>query len=186
MSQAAYSGIFGEDFKEIFSSQAVSLFGGLIAGVALASITNKFELLPGLLVALPCFLEMRGAISGTFASRLSSGLFLGVIKPHHENTDLIRSNILASFILALSMSLFLGLIAFGFNYFVFGIADPRVLFIILLAGMIANSIEIPIALFSTFRLFEDGHDPNNVMGPFITSAGDIVSIVSIGFAMVML
>ncbi len=186
MSAAANRGIFGEDFKEIFSSQGVSLFGGLVAGVALASITGNFSLLPGLLVALPGFLEMRGAISGSFASRLSSGLFLGVIKPHHENTSLIRSNIIASFLLAVAMSLFLGLIAFGFNYFVFGLDSPRILFIVLLAGIIANSIEIPVALFSTFRLFEEGHDPNNVMGPFITSVGDIVSIFSIGFAMVIL
>src|SRR3989338_5445908 len=74
--------VIDKSFKEIFSSQIVSLFGGLIAGIILAVYSDKIFLIPGMLILLPGFLEMRGNISGSFASRLSSGLFLRVIDPH--------------------------------------------------------------------------------------------------------
>ena len=49
----------------------------------------------------------------------------------------------------------------------------------LIAGIIANTIEIPLTLFTTLYLFKKGYDPNNIMGPFVTSTGDIISILSI-------
>ena len=110
--------IFVKDFREILSSQMVSIIGGLMAGIALAIYTDKLLLIPGMLIMLPGFLEMRGNISGSFASRLSSGLFLGVIKPGRIKTKIIKGNLLASFLLAILVSFALGLIAFSFNYLV--------------------------------------------------------------------
>lgn len=55
----------------------------------------------------------------------------------------------------------------------------QIIAIPVIAGAIANAIEIPLALFATFYLFRKGHDPNNVMGPLITSTGDVISIVSL-------
>ncbi len=73
---------FNEKFKEILFSQIISIIGGLIAGTFLAVHTDQLLLVPGLFILLPGFLEMRGSISGTLSARLSSGLFLGVIKPN--------------------------------------------------------------------------------------------------------
>ncbi len=171
--------IFNSKFKEIFSSQIVSIFGGLIAGTILAMYTDKIFLLPGMLLIFPGFLEMRGNISGSFASRLSSGLFLKVINPNKIKTNIIKGNLIASFILAIIVSFSLGLIAFLFNYLVFQTFIPKIILIPLIAGIIANAVEIPLTLFVTFYLFRKGHDPNNIMGPFITSTGDITSIIAL-------
>jgi mgtE-like transporter len=184
-----FSDIFDRNFREILTSQFVSITGGLIAGIALAVYTDKLLLIPGMLILIPGFLEMRGNISGSFASRLSSGLFLGVIKPEQKartNKKILRGNLLASFALAMIVSGVLGCIALGFNYFVLGIWTPTIIFIALIAGIIANAIEIPLTAFFTFYLFRKGHDPNNIMGPFITSTGDIISIVSLLFALVLI
>ncbi len=176
---------FDKNFKEILASQIVSVFGGLAAGTLLALYTGNLLLLPGMLVLLPGFLEMRGNISGSFASRLSSGLFLGVVKPDRMKTKLVRGNLLASFLLAVFVSFVLGLVAFLFSYAVLQAFVPEIILIALLAGIIANAIEIPLTLFATFYLFSKGHDPNNIMGPFITSTGDMTSIVSLLVAMVV-
>src|SRR3989344_4636173 len=93
--------IFDKDFKEILGSQVVSIIGGIIAGIFLASFHNKLIL------------------------------------------------------------------------------------IAVIAGIIANIIEIIITLVVTFYLFRKGHDPNNVMGPFLTSTGDISSIIALLIAMVI-
>ncbi|MBI2449445.1 magnesium transporter [Candidatus Pacearchaeota archaeon] len=171
--------IFDSIFKEVLSSQVVSLLGGLIAGTLIAVYTDKLLLIPGILILLPGFLEMRGNISGSFSSRLSSGLFLGIIKPNKTTIKLLKGNLIASFLLALVVSLVLGFLAFLFNYFVFDVLMYEIISLALIAGIIANLIEIPITLFATFYVFKKGHDPNNIMIPFLTTIGDIVSVVSL-------
>lgn len=176
-------GIFDKDFKDILSSQIVSISVGLLAGTVLAIYADKLLLIPGMLILIPGFLEMRGNISGSFASRLSSGLFLGVIKPKGFKAEIVRGNLLASFLLAIFVSFILGLIAFFFCYLTLGIFAPAIILLPLIAGIIASAIEIPLTLITTFYLFRKGHDPNNIMGPFVTSTGDITSILSLLIAL---
>jgi len=173
--------IFDKNFKEIFFSQIVSMIGGLIAGTVLAAYTGKLLLIPGMLILLPGFLEMRGNISGTFASRLSSGLFLGEIKKRA-----INGNLIASFVLAVFVSFVLGMTAYAFNLMILGVDFPKIIFLPLIAGIIANAIEIPLTLFATVYIFKKGHDPNNFMGPFVTSTGDITSIIALLIALVII
>ncbi len=172
-------GIFDKTFREILSFQIISLIIGLISGTMLAVYKDEILLIPSMLIIIPGFLEIRGDISGSFASRLSSGLFLKVINKKRENTKMIKGNLLASFILAIIVSLALGLIAFLFNYFVLDINMPKIILIPLIAGIIVNGIEITMTLFATFYLFRKGHDPNNIMGPFITSTSDIIGTASL-------
>ena len=178
--------IFDSIFKEVLSSQVVSLIGGLIAGTIIAIYTDKLLLIPGILILLPGFLEMRGNISGSFASRLSSGLFLGIIKPNKTTINLLKGNLIASFLLAIVVSLVLGFLAFLFSYFVFDVIVYEIISIALIAGIISNLIEIPLTLFATFYLFKKGLDPNNIMAPFITSTGDIISVVSLLIGLILI
>lgn len=178
--------IFDHNFKEIFSSQIVSQIGGLIAGTVIAIYKDQLLLLPGMLVLLPGFLEMRGNIGGSLSSRISSGLFLGVIHKNKINSKIVRGNLLASFLLGLVISLSLGLIAFLFNYFIFDIMNTKIILLPVLAGILAAIIEVPLALWATFYFFRNKHDPNNIMGPFITTVADIVSVFSLLLVMVVL
>ena len=178
--------LFDKRFMEMLSSQTVSVVGGLLAGALLVIFTDRLLYLPGMLIFIPGFLEMRGNISGTFASRLSSGLFLGIIKPNRFHTKLIHGNLAASFILALIASAVLGILAFLLTGMLSGAFLPKLIFIPVLAGLLANAIEIPLTLFATFTLFRRGHDPNNSMGPFITATGDVTSTAALLTIMVLL
>ncbi|MEK6921530.1 MAG: magnesium transporter [Nanoarchaeota archaeon] len=181
--------IFDENFKEIFCSQIISIIGGLIAGSALALYTDQLLLIPSMLILLPGFLEMRANISAPMASRLSSGLFLGIIEPKKKtetNKNIVRGNVIASFLLSFILSLLLGIVVFLMNYFIFQFYTPKLILIIVIAGLLANALEIPVTIFATFYLFRKGHDPNNIMGPFLTSLGDITSIAAILLALVIL
>lgn len=177
--------IFDKNFSDILASQMVSIIGGLIAGTALAIYTDNLLLIPGMLILLPGFLEMRGNISGSLASRISSGLFLGAIDPKKIKTRIIYGNLLGSFLLSIFVSFVLGLLAFIFTYFVMGEFTFHIILLPLVAGILANAVEIPLTLYTTVYLFKKGHDPNNIMGPFVTSTGDIVSIVSLLIALVI-
>jgi len=177
---------FDKSFREIFLSQVVSISGGLIVGTVLAVYIDKILLIPGMFILLPGFLEMRGNISGSFASRLSSGLFLHVINPKKFGTKMIRGNLFAAVLLAIIVSFALGIVAFLFNYFLFHAYTPEIILIPLIAGIIANVIEVPLTLFFTFYFFRKGHDPNNIMGPFVTSTGDITSVISLLIAILII
>jgi len=179
-------GVFDKSFWEIFSSQLVSIVGGMIAGTILAAYTEKLLMIPGMLILIPGFLEMRNSISGSFASRLSSGLFLGVIKPNRIETKIIKGNLSASFFLAIVTSLSLGIIAFLFSYIIFHVFIFKIIFLSLIAGIIANAVELPLTLFATVYIFKKGHDPNNIIGPFVTSTGDIISILSLLLTLLIL
>ena len=177
---------FDKNFREIFSSQIVSMIGGLTAGTLLAVYTDKILLIPGMFILLPGFLEMRGNISGSLAARLGSGMSLGVIKPNRMKTKIVKGNVLASSFLAVFISLLLGLLAFSFNLIAFDVVLPEIILLPLIAGIIDNAIEIPLTLFLTFYIFKKGHDPDNIMGPFITSTGDVTSIVSLHIAVAII
>lgn len=178
--------IFDKNFKEIFTPQLVSIFGGLVAGTILAVYMDKILLIPGMFILIPGFLEMKNSISGSLTARISAGLHLGFIKIHRRKTKLIRGNLLAAFLLTLIVSLVLGLIAFAFNLFIFKAFMPGIILLPLVAGVISSIIEIPMTIFFTFYLFMKGHDPDYIMGPFITSAGDIIGIISLLVAVVII
>ena len=179
-------GFFDRDFEEILSSQIFCVIIDLVAGTILAIYTGKILLIPGMLILLPGFLEMRGNISGSMACRLSSGMFLGVVRPDRYNTRITRGNLIASFLMVIMLTFVLGSIAFLFSLFVFGIYTLKIIILPVIAGIIANAIEIPLTLFMTFYLFRKGHDPNNIMGTFVTSTGDITSIISLLIAILVI
>ncbi len=166
----------GNDFREIFAVELISVTGGLLAGVALASMTNQISLIPGLFILIPGFLEMRGALSGMMSSRLSSGLFLGVVKPRMADR-ISKSNMLATVSLVFISSIVLGVLAYLASSWFFGIENVKIVFISVIAGFV-SMLMTPLTVYTTFWVFRKGHDPNNIMGPYITTLGDVMSVAS--------
>ena len=175
-----------KDFKEMLSAELISITGGLIAGTILAFETNRLELIPGILILLPGFLEMRGNISGSLSARLASGLFLGALKPKIGKDRILLGNVVASIVLVILLSLILGFVVYLGSYYFFGISSMKIILVALVAGILSNFIEVPVAIVTTFWLFRHGHDPNNIMGPYITTVGDIVSIFSLLIAIAII
>jgi mgtE-like transporter len=170
---------FWKDFDEILTAEMASITGGLVAGTVLAFVINKIELIPAIFILLPGFLEMRGNISGSLSARMSSALFLGAAKPKVRKNRILRGNAAAAILLAVVVSTILGLVAFFANMVFFHVLDYRIIGVALIAGVLSNLIEIPLTVFTTFWLFRHGHDPDNIMGPYVTTTGDIVSIIAL-------
>ncbi len=173
------------DFREIFFAQLISITGGLLGGLILAFATDKIELVPALFILVPGFLEMKNSISGSLSARLSAGLFLDALKPKFKNQRLLRGNAVAAFILVIFISILLGLLSYAVGFLFFGITSTKIILIAVLAGVLSNVIEIPLNIFFTFWIFRKGHDPNNIMGPYITTLGDIIGFVALYIAIVI-
>jgi mgtE-like transporter len=122
---------------------------------------------------------MRGNISGSLSARLSAGLHVHAFNSKYNKKKIVQGNIIGSIILVVIVSLFLGVVAYYLSYQFFYVTSPNIILIAVLAGLLSNLIEIPLAIAATFWLFKHGHDPNNIMGPYVTTTGDIISIVSL-------
>lgn len=166
--------------KDIIGGQFISVAGGLLAGFILASQIGHLELLPGFFILFPGFLELQGDLNGTLAARIGSLIHLNGIKGVDELKDPhVKENLLAASALSLATSLILGIFVFLLSLLVLKKAVFELIFICFLASILAGLILIPITLGLAVWLYKKGHDPDNIMGPFVTSLGDIVSVVAL-------
>jgi mgtE-like transporter len=167
--------------KEGLIALLICATGDLIAGIILGKMTFFLEAFPGLLVVIPGAIGMRGNIFGSFASRLSTNLHIGIISPKFEFSQDLNNNIFSSFVLTLVLSIFLGMVAKLFcillNYQSMDLVD--FILICTIAGIISNLIMLPITMFISFKSFEHGWDPDNITSPIIAAFGDLFTLPAI-------
>lgn len=167
--------------KEGLIALVICAVGDLIAGIILGKMTFFLETFPGLLVVIPGAIGMRGNIFGSFASRLSTNLHIGLISPQFEFSDDLNHNIFSSFVLTLVLSIFLGIVG---KLFCILLNSPSMsvtdfILICTIAGIISNLIMLPITMFVSFKSFEHGWDPDNITSPIIAAFGDLFTLPAI-------
>jgi len=168
-----------KEFGEMFVAEIISISGGLLAGALLAAYLQQILLIPGLFILLPGFLEMRGNISGALAARIGTALDLHRIPSRPDHNKVVGPNIFATFVEVLVVAMSLAVVAYVVTYIFFGTATLLIFPIAFIAALLSNVIEAPLTAYTTFWLFKKGHDPNNIMGPYVTTTGDIISVVSL-------
>lgn len=171
-----------KDFFEILGAQMISSTISIIAGSLIAFYKDNLLIIPGLLILIPGFLEMKGAVFGSLTARLSSALHV-----HKKITHMyILQNALASFILAFVLSLALGIITFFLTKFIFQKTLLELIFFPVVASIISSIILIPAFIKTTIWLFRHKYEPDDIMGPYITSLGDIVSTIALIIAVAVI
>ncbi|MBQ6100288.1 MAG: magnesium transporter [Methanobrevibacter sp.] len=143
--------------------------------------TFFLETFPGLLVIIPGAIGMRGNIFGSFASRLSTNLHIGIISPEFEFSDELNNNIFSSFVLTLVLSIFLAIVAKVLCMLLHQPSMSLIDFILIcvIAGIISNLIMLPITMLVSFKSFEHGWDPDNITSPIIAAFGDLFTLPAI-------
>lgn len=184
LSTQAFSDFYREHdyvIKEGLIALLICAVGDLIAGIILGKMTFFLETFPGLLVVIPGAIGMRGNIFGSFASRLSTSLHIGLISPEFEFSEDLNSNIFSSFVLTLVLSIFLGIVAKIFCILLHYQSMELIDFILIctIAGIISNLIMLPITMFISFKSFEHGWDPDNITSPIIAAFGDLFTLPAI-------
>jgi len=176
---------FVEEHSSIIKESLIALLicaiGDLCAGVILGKMTFFLETFPGLLVIIPGAIGMRGNIFGSFASRLSTNLHIGIISPKFEFSEDLNHNIFSSFVLTLVLSLFLAIIAKILCILLHQPSMELIDFILIcvIAGIISNLIMLPITMLVSFKSFQHGWDPDNITSPIIAAFGDLFTLPAI-------
>jgi len=178
---------FWSIYREALPVLLISLGGGLFAGVVLEGVLERAARFPGLLVLVPVFLATRGNVYGALGGRISSGIHQGLIAPRFEWDDRLVNAVVASFVNGIGISVVIGiltrlaLLALGW--------ESATLFefvaIMLVAGTLTSIVLIAGLLFLIFTGYKYGYDPDNLVGPVVTTLGDIFGMLFLLFAVVL-
>jgi mgtE-like transporter len=170
---------FWSIYREALPVLLIALCGGLFAGLVLEEILESVERFPGLLVMVPVFLATRGNVYGALGGRISSGLHQGLIEPRFERNDRLVNAVVASFINGIGISVVIGVITW-LALLILG-WDSAALYefvgIMLIAGVLTSVVMIVGLLFLIFAGYKYGYDPDNLVGPAVTTLGDIFGML---------
>ncbi|MDZ7849873.1 MAG: magnesium transporter [Halodesulfurarchaeum sp.] len=166
-------------YREAIGPLLVSAVGGLFAGLVLAGMEPDLERIRGLLVLVPALLATRGNVFGAYAARIASGLHKGLVEPEFHMDDrrlraataaATSNNLLASgFAAVLTV---VALIAFGQP------AAPlwMLLAIALIAAFLSGVALAIVVIGAMFMGYRRGIDPDTLVGPLVTTTGDVIGI----------
>lgn len=164
--------------RDILKGQAISLIGGVSAGFILASRVESLKILPGFFILFPGFLELQGAINATLAARIGSLVHIkGVEKADEIRDPQVKANFGAALILSVVTSLCLGILSLLLAFLILKRIVIKLILVSFLAGTIVSLSLIPLTLATSVWLYKKGYDPDNVMGPFLTSVTDFISVI---------
>src|SRR5437588_7015622 len=89
----------------------LSTGAGIIAGVALGSISHTLVLLPSLFILIPAAVGMKGTIFGAIGARLGTATHAGLFEVTRERTGVLYQNVYVGIITTFSSSLYLAALA---------------------------------------------------------------------------
>jgi len=158
----------------------ICIISGLFAGVVLGSMEDVLSAFPGLLVLIPPLLDTRGNIAGAFSSRLGSALHQGIIKPDLRGDANLVHTIVASLGEGAVMAVVIAILAYAATLALgrecIGIVSLTA--VSLMVWALSAFILIGLVAVFAFSAFKHGIDPDNIMGPMVTSAGDVFTVLA--------
>ncbi|MDF0590724.1 magnesium transporter [Candidatus Methanocrinis natronophilus] len=164
--------------KQSFFALAICAVTSMIAGFSLANLSHLLALYPGLIILIPGAIDMRGTIFGTFGARLGTSLHTGEISPPLGRSGSLRQQVGGVAVQVLSVSLVLALVVKGFGIAV-GLDTLSIYDLVLisvLSSIFSGLILLAFTLMVIEKSFRKGWDPDNISVPFITVAGDVITI----------
>lgn len=172
-------------FRENLPTLVASAVGGLLAGGFLETMRGELRAVPGLLVLVPALLATRGNVYGALGARVSTALHQGLIRPRFRTDDdrLMRA-VAAAFLNGVFISGFAAVAAFAV---LVGLGRNAaslwvLLAIALLAGALSGIALTGIVVGTVFLGFRRGYNPDTLVGPVVTTTGDIFGMAFLYFA----
>ena len=175
------------DFKERTFALLLCTVGALITGVVMGHGSERFLIIPALILLIPPSIGLRGNIYASLGSRLGSYLHTGKISPEFVIDTRISGNIYSSTFLMLIFSFvsgifaakiayFMNLVTIGCNSVSFFMIVLDLTLISILSAILSAILMIPFTLALSIGSFRWGWNPDNITAPFITLVGDMVTL----------
>jgi len=168
-------------YRSALPTLVVSAAGGLLAGAILSGMDDQFETIPGLLVMVPAFLAIRGSVYGSMGARLSSALHQGLVEPVFEPDDRVVAAVAAALLNGLIASLFAAVLTYGMLSVLGRAVAPlwTLAFVAVVGAAIAGVALSAVVLVAVFLGYRRGINPDDLVGPVTTTAGDVFGTLSL-------
>jgi mgtE-like transporter len=152
---------------------------GILAGTVLETRLETLVRDPALLVAVPPFIALSGALGGILSARLSSRLHLGLLTPSRAPSGQVAPEASVMGLLAIAGFTLVGTTTW-IAAMVFDIAAPsawQLVVGLLSGGLIATGLLFLVAYYAATASFRFGLDPDNSSIPIVSSSMDFLGIL---------
>ena len=159
----------------------ISSGGDLLAGLALAFMTNRLAALPSLFILVPAAIGMRGNIFGAMGSRLGTAIHAGTFRVSREPDGVLYQNAYAALLLSIVTSGYLAVAARIISS-VTGLPSISTwdfLVISVVAGAVSGIVILGLTIVLTRLAYAKDWDLDSVAGPVVTFLGDVVTLPSL-------
>ena len=169
-----------EAYREALPALSASLVGGLIAGVVLGGMRGELRAVPGLLVLVPALLATRGNVYGSLGARISTALHQGLVEPRvRAGDERLRAAVAAALANGLLASTFAAVAAFAILTTLGNPVAPLpvLVAVAMLAGILSGVALSAVVVTAVFAGFRRGRDPDTLVGPLVTTTGDVFGLL---------
>lgn len=166
-------------YQEALPALAVSAVGGLLAGVVLGGMRGDLSRVDGLLVLIPALLATRGNVYGSLGARIATGLHQGLVEPRVTAGDKrLRRAVTAAVANGLLASLFAATVAYLVLVALAQAPEPLPVLagIALISGLLSGVALSTVVVVVVFAGYRRGRDPDTLVGPIVTTAGDVFGL----------
>ncbi|UPV75579.1 magnesium transporter [Halorussus limi] len=170
--------VAAQAYREALPALAASVVGGLFAGVVLGGMRAELRAVPGLLVLVPALLATRGNVYGSLGARLSTGLHQGLVEPAFGYDDRLAAAVAAALANGILASLFAAVVAvLVLTLLAEPVASVATLLAIAFVAGLLSGLALTVAVVSVvFVGFRRGYNPDTLVGPLVTTTGDVFGI----------
>jgi mgtE-like transporter len=156
----------------------LSTGAGLVAGIALGSISKTLVLLPSLFILIPAAVGMKGTIFGAIGARLGTSTHAGLFEITWKRTGVLYQNVYVGIITTFSSTLYLAalarLAALAFGYRSISFLD--FVSISVIGGVLGSAVAMGLTIGLSLVAYRRGYDLDAVSTPIVTASGDMVTI----------
>ncbi len=156
---------------------------GVLSGQVLAAFQDRLLAVPILLALVPAVNGIGGNVGSILGARVASGLHFGGLLSNRARG--FRRDATASVILAVFTFAFLGLAA-GLGRSLMGVEVPvnvgKLMLATTMAGLLLVLSMVLLVMLVGWLSYRRGWDPDNVVVPVLTTAGDTLGIIFLLFA----
>lgn len=164
--------------RQGFAANLVSALTSLLAGLVLASMSERLEDVQGFFILIPVSIGMRGNIFGALSARLGTSIHSGLFEITFERDKPLFQNIYSTTLLTVSTSVTMGLLARGIAALL-GVDTISVwdfIVVALVGGLLSSALVLAFTIWLSIQSYKRGWDLDSVGAVLVTAMGDVVTL----------
>ncbi|MGH2808620.1 MAG: magnesium transporter [Actinomycetota bacterium] len=170
--------------RQGFVAVLIASLTSLGAGLVLAAMDHRIDVVDGLFILIPVSIGMRGNIFGALAARLGTSIHSGLFEVTADKEGNLYQNIYAAALLTIGTSVTMGLLARAIAGLIHldTVSVWDFILIALIGGLLSSTVVLAVTVVLSVQSFRRGWDLDSVGAPLITAMGDVVTLPCLALA----